>query len=94
MFDILGTIYKSTGVMLTDNDGHEYPETAPIAGYHVNTLPEFMTEALQPFAVTPSTPRRVFAGREDTVFLTFADEAEFKQVTGYVDSDESDPEAV
>lgn len=90
MFDILGTIYNPTGVMLTDNEGYEYPETAPVAGYHVNTLPEFMTDALQEFAVTPKTPRRVFGGRDDTVFLTFADESEFKQVTGYVDSDESD----
>jgi hypothetical protein len=34
--DIVGVIYKATGVMLTDPEGNEYPETAPLDGYHVN----------------------------------------------------------
>ena len=76
MYDILGTIYK-----LTDNTDPENPVYEAIEGYHVNILPEDMTEDLQAFTVTtPSTPRRVFAGRDDTVFLCFADEAEFKEV--------------
>ena len=33
---IVGTIHKPTGVTLTDADGNEYPETAPLSGYHVN----------------------------------------------------------
>ena len=34
--DIVGVIYKPTGNMLTDDEGNEYPETAPLDGYHVN----------------------------------------------------------
>lgn len=34
--DIVGVIYKATGVMLTDPEGNEYPETAPLDGWHVN----------------------------------------------------------
>ena len=34
--DIVGVIYEPTGVMLTDDDGNEYPETAPVDGWHVN----------------------------------------------------------
>ena len=87
MFDILGTIYN--GDTKAAN-----PVLTPVDGFHVNTLPEFMTDALQAFVVTPKTPRRVFGGRDDTVFLTFADESEFKQVTGYVNQNELDTEAV
>jgi hypothetical protein len=84
-YNVIGTINKSTGVMLTDDEGFEYPETAPIEGFHVNTLPEFMTEELEPFVVEPSTPLRIFSGRTDTVALKFANEEEFKAVTGYED---------
>lgn len=83
MFDIIETIYKPTGNVLTDADGFEYPEMVAVAGYHVNTLPEYMTAELQPFVVNPVTPSRKFAGRNDTVFLTFTDKAEFIAVTGY-----------
>ena len=34
--DIVGVIYKATGVILTDPEGNEYPETAPLDGWHVN----------------------------------------------------------
>ena len=34
--DIVGVIYKPTGNMLTDDEGNEYPETAPLGGWHVN----------------------------------------------------------
>lgn len=34
--DVVGVINKPTGVMLTDTDGNEYPEMAPIDGWHVN----------------------------------------------------------
>ena len=34
--DIVGVIYKPTGVMLSDEDGNEYPEFSALAGYHVN----------------------------------------------------------
>ena len=85
MFNIIGTIYKETGVTLTDAEGMTYPEMLPIEGFHVNTLPEHMTDELQSYVVTPSSPMRVFAGRTDTVALKFADEAEFKTVTGQVE---------
>jgi hypothetical protein len=85
MFDIIGTIYKSTGKTLTDNDGNEFPEYAPIQGYHVNTLPEYMSDTLTAYRVTPAAQQRIFAGRDDTVCLRFASEAEFNQVTGYGD---------
>ena len=34
--DVVGVINKPTGVVLTDPDGNEYPEMAPIDGWHVN----------------------------------------------------------
>jgi hypothetical protein len=34
--DFVGTIYRPTGNMLEDLDGNEYPELAPLEGYHVN----------------------------------------------------------
>lgn len=35
---MLGTLHKPTGKMLVDEEGFEYPETAPIPGYHVDIL--------------------------------------------------------
>ena len=34
--DILGVISAPTGVTITDADGFQYPETAPIPGWHIN----------------------------------------------------------
>jgi hypothetical protein len=34
--DVVGQLSAPTGNMLTDDDGNEYPETAPIAGHHIN----------------------------------------------------------
>jgi|LakMenE07Oct09ns_1017277.scaffolds.fasta_scaffold02652_1 hypothetical protein len=34
--DFVGVIHKTTGNMLEDIDGNEYPELAPLEGYHVN----------------------------------------------------------
>lgn len=34
--DVIGTIYKPTGKLLADTEGNEYPELAPLEGYHVN----------------------------------------------------------
>jgi hypothetical protein len=34
--DIVGVIYEPTGNMLVDDEGNEYPETAPLDGWHVN----------------------------------------------------------
>jgi hypothetical protein len=51
------------------------------AGYHLNVAPQVYTDAMQPYVMTPSFPRRVFAGAE-TVFLRFADEAEARSALG------------
>ena len=59
--DVVGTIYKPSGVMLPDGDGGEYPEMLPLEGYHINLAIASLPEALQPFSVTPSAPARVFA---------------------------------
>jgi hypothetical protein len=34
--DFVGTIHRPTGKLLEDIDGNEYPELAPLEGYHVN----------------------------------------------------------
>jgi hypothetical protein len=57
--DIIGTIYKPTGVMLTTDEG-EVAEMAPLAGWHVNTRGP-MLESLIEFAVEPEHPVRVWA---------------------------------
>ena len=67
--DVIGTIHMPTGNMLTseaDEDGNtfEYPEMAPIDGWHANLLlhGEDMPEALADFVIeAPSTPIRKFA---------------------------------
>ena len=74
-YDLIGTIHKATGVMLTDEEGIEYPEMAAVSGYHVNMLE--VTEATQPFVVQVNTPSRKFAGRDDTIHLRFSDRAEW-----------------
>lgn len=76
MADRIGTIYQETGVMLTDSDGVEYPETQAIDGYHVNILPREMTTELEPFVVNPTNKRRQFKGRDDTICLRFISKAE------------------
>lgn len=63
--DVVGTIYKPTGNMLTDADGNEYPEMAAQPGWHVNirligdeVRPQ--VEALSAYEVNPVTPERVW----------------------------------
>ena len=76
--DIIGTIYEPTGVMLTDSEGFEYPETQQIAGFHVNfptDVPEIAQYKLDP---QPTTPHRVYAGGVNSVMYTFPDEATFR----------------
>ena len=57
--DIIGTIYKPTGVILQTDEG-EVPEVAAITGWHVNTRGP-MPDALLPFSVLPAQPVRVWA---------------------------------
>ena len=70
IYDIIGTIYKPSGVFLTDGDGIEYNEMVASEGYHINTLAP-LDEKLNEFIVVPTTPSRVFAGRDDTICLKF-----------------------
>ncbi len=61
-----GVVYAPTGKTMTDGDGFEYPEMAPVAGFHVNLRMAdgaALPEALEGYAVTPepSTPAERFA---------------------------------
>lgn len=59
--DVVGVIHKPTGAMLQDADGNEYPEMAPVDGWHVNlsdSVPELVAFEVE----APATPARVFAG--------------------------------
>ena len=64
--DIVGVIYKPTGNMLTDAEGFEYPETAPVDGWHVNVrlVGDAMREVVEAldalYGVVPNSPSRVF----------------------------------
>jgi hypothetical protein len=70
--DTIGIIYKPTGEMLqgeeSQSDGDaaggdgEYPEMAPIEGWHVNVrlVDGEDADALEPFVVQPKTPVRVW----------------------------------
>lgn len=87
IYDLIGTIYKPSGVMLTDEEGNEYSEMVAVEGYHVNTLSSEVTEELQPFVVVVSTPSRVFAGRDDTICLKFSSRDEWL-VQGYENVEE------
>ena len=65
-FDIIGLIHKATGVMLTDEEGMEYPEMAPVPGWHINLRirGDYMrddAEAIDAdFGVEPATPHRTW----------------------------------
>jgi hypothetical protein len=65
-FDIVGLIHEPTGNMLTDADGIEYPEMAPIPGWHVNLRirGDYMrteAEAIDTqYGVEPKTPHRTW----------------------------------
>ena len=64
--DLVGIIHEPTGNMLTDDEGNEYPETAPVDGWHVNV--RLVGDARRVdiedidavYGVTPNSPSRVF----------------------------------
>ena len=59
--DIIGTIYKPTGNMITDENGFEYPEMTSIEGFHANLLEK--PDLIFPNYINllePKTPCRVF----------------------------------
>jgi len=65
--DVVGVIYRPTGETLVDDEGNEWPETAPLDGWHVNIrlLNDTMLEAVEAlddeYGVVPKTPSRVWA---------------------------------
>ena len=58
--DVIGTIYKPTGTIL-ENDMGNYPEMAPIDGWHVNIRTDATIAELDAYALTPNAPYRVWA---------------------------------
>ena len=64
--DVVGVIYRPTGNMLTDDEGNEYPEQAPLDGWHVNIrligdARRVDVEALEGvYGVQPNAPARIF----------------------------------
>ena len=64
--DVVGVIMDPTGVILTDPDGFEYPEMAPLPGWHINIRlihenRRSDVEAVEAaYGVTPTSPRRVW----------------------------------
>jgi len=68
------------GDPITDDEGNTHrPIEGYVEGYHLNVSPSVYTDALAPYLMTPTQPRRVFAGAE-TVFLKFADEEEARSM--------------
>ena len=65
--DVVGTIYDPTGITITSPDGMEYPEIAPVPGWHINIrlIGDNYRQIVEALDVTygsnPVTPRRVFA---------------------------------
>lgn len=57
--DVIGVIHKPTGKMI-ESDGIEYPEMAPIDGWHVNVRSTEQHPELEAYATTPTTPVRVW----------------------------------
>lgn len=58
--DVIGTIYKPTGNMLTTDEG-EVPEMAPLESWHVNVRHTAEAPELAAFQVFPETPARGWA---------------------------------
>ena len=57
--DVIGTIYKPTGKMLSTEDG-QVAENTPVDGWHVNVRHKSEAPELAAYAVTPSSPERVW----------------------------------
>ena len=58
--DVVGVIHKTTGVMLQDADGNEYPEMAATPGWHVN-LSGYVSDLAVFEIEPPKTPSRIFS---------------------------------
>lgn len=64
--DVIGTLHEPTGTMLTDEEGNQYPQMAPIEGWHVNVrlVGDTKREAVEAintiYGVVPNSPSRVW----------------------------------
>ena len=64
--DVIGTLHEPTGTMLTDEEGNQYPQVAPIEGWHVNVrlvgdAKREVVEAINTtYGVVPNSPSRVW----------------------------------
>ena len=58
--DVIGTIYKPTGEMITTDEG-EVPEMAPVVGWHANVRHTAEAPELEAYRVFPQTPARGWA---------------------------------
>jgi hypothetical protein len=58
--DVIGTIYKPTGKMLTTDDG-EVPEMAPMDGWHINVRHTEEVPELDSYKIEVKTPARMWA---------------------------------
>ena len=58
--DVIGTIHKPTGKMLTTTEG-EVPEMASVEGWHVNVRHTTEAPELAPHQVFPQAPERGWA---------------------------------
>ena len=86
IYDLIGTMYKPSGSILKDEEENEYPQMEAVEGYHVNTLPP-LAETLEQYVVEPTHKQRVFAGRDDTIWLRFKDRDEWLSL-GYENVEE------
>ena len=58
--DIIGTIYKPTGEMITTDEG-EVPEMAPVEGWHANVRHTAKAPNLTAYQIFPKSPVRGWA---------------------------------
>ncbi len=86
MFDVIGVLIRPARY---DADNEMTHAEVVFPGWHVNVTPRVMEARpdLEPFVVTPSILRRVWAGDDPenpvlTVALRFADEATGRAVLG------------
>lgn len=63
--DVIGQIFKETGAVIQGEEGFEYPELAPVPGFHANLRGELNSNQLSLLADylidKPANPARVWA---------------------------------
>jgi len=58
--DVIGTIYKGSGVFETDSEGFQTESLIPVEGFHVNLRLNNPTNQYDDYLFTPVTPKRVW----------------------------------